>query len=101
VEPDANDVPLVIINVGADMAGPRPGNDAGSPHRDLVVQGVDSSMPGRHGTSPLVLRCRGSGGSWTASTGLPQFSVPAYQLGVGGEQCGAGVFACQGDASRG
>jgi hypothetical protein len=100
VEPGVDDTPLGAISTKVDGAGPQPSDDAGSPCRDLVVRGINSSMLGHttlgtHGPSPRVLGCRGSGGSQTASTGLPRFSVLACELGAGGEQHRAGMFAGQ------
>jgi hypothetical protein len=81
VEPGANDVPLVIINVGADMAGPRPGNDAGSPHRDLVVQGVDSSTPGDMVPAPWSLGVAGPGVAGLLLPGYPSSLFPPINWG--------------------
>jgi hypothetical protein len=60
------------------------------------------------GSLPLDPRVLWVQGNQTTSTGFPRFSVPAYELGEGGGQHGAGVFAshsCEnaivGDTGRG
>jgi hypothetical protein len=60
------------------------------------------------GSLPLDPRVLWVQGNQTTSTGFPRFSVPAYELGAGGGQHGAGVFASRsrenaivGDTGRG
>jgi hypothetical protein len=88
VEPGADDVPVGTINVGADGADPRSGDNAGSPRRDLVVRGTDSCTL-RHttlGDTVLALGSSGAmGGCWIAYARLPRFSVPAPSTMASGE----------------
>jgi hypothetical protein len=62
VEPSVDDTPLGAISTKVDGAGPQPSDDAGSPCRDLVVRGIDSSMLG-HTTLGNMVPAPGSSGA--------------------------------------
>jgi hypothetical protein len=95
LEPDAADTLLGAISIGMDGANPWSGDDVGSLHHDLVVHGASVGMP-KHtalgGAVPTLgfLGITGLGGAGLLLLGF----VPTYQLGAGGEQHRAGMFAC-------
>jgi hypothetical protein len=61
VEPGADDAALGTISIGADGAHAQPGDDAGSPRCDLVVQGSNTSTPGHTTLVDMVPAPRSSG----------------------------------------
>jgi hypothetical protein len=85
VEPGADDVPVGTINVGADGADPRSGDNAGSPRRDLVVRGTDSCTL-RHTTLGDTVLALGSSGAMGPGVvgllmlGYPDSPFPRHRL---------------------
>jgi hypothetical protein len=71
VELGANGAPIGAVSVEADGVDPWPGDDAGSPLRDLVVHGAGLGTPGRCDPNPRVLRRRGPGHNYAASAESP------------------------------
>jgi hypothetical protein len=70
VGPCADDVPLGAVSVEADWVGPWPGDDAGSPCRDLVVWGADSGTLGHTTPGDTAPAPRSSGAMNLGVNGL-------------------------------
>jgi hypothetical protein len=69
-EPGADDVPLGAISIEADGVGPPLGDNVGSPCRDLLVRGIDSSTPGQTTSGDTIPAPKSSGAMGLGLIGL-------------------------------
>jgi hypothetical protein len=92
VEAVASDTLLGADSVEADGIEPRPDDAAGDLCLDMVTRGSGPSTPGSTAPGDAVPAPRFSDVVDPGVVGFPRITAPAYQLGVGHGQCGAGVF---------
>jgi hypothetical protein len=78
VELGANGAPIGAVSVEADGVDPRPGDDAGSPLRDLVVHGAGLGTPGRTTPGDVIPTPGSSGAVGPGITTLPLPSPPLF-----------------------